>query len=314
MAPDILIPNSSIKSSSSGPVTIDKMEVGAVSIPTVDMKDFKGAFSYASSVAKDVQVQMEVSVCSTFCGVVCIPWPICCVGVSGGISISTFTQTNCIGDVAVEGGSFCMSIANSDFGPFSMTIPPTGKTTVAKIEVKEICMKYTEVPMPSPLGITLGDSFPIPNPSGPMDVKVKQTVMNELDSTGVAVPAASIKNVKVLNIKIPSVTTKPMTIVSPTPVSVSMEMPLYNDGSCLGSKVTQTGSAQCGKIETDMTLNISSVTMNIRGGIEFKCIQGNVTTSSASAGPFDMNLDLKCVKIKGLTLLGMKMPEIEVQL
>lgn len=295
-------------------MTIDKMEVGAVSIPSVDMKDFKGAFSYASSVAKDVQVQMEVSVCSTFCGVVCVPWPICCVGVSGGISISTFTQTNCIGDVAVEGGSFCMSIANSDFGPFSMTIPPTGKTTVAKIEVKDICMKYTEVPLPSLLGITLGDSFPVPNPAGPMDVKVKETVMKELDSTGIAVPPASIKNVKVLNIKIPSVTTKPMTIVSPTPVSVSMAMPLYDDGSSLGSKVTRSGSAQCEQIETDMTLNISSVTMNIRGGIEFKCVQGNVTTSSASAGPFDMNLDLKCVRIKGLTLLGMKMPEIEVQL
>jgi hypothetical protein len=63
-----------------------------------------------------------------------------------------------------------------------------------------------------------------------------------------------------------------------------------------------------------MTLNISTVTMNIKGGIEFTDIQGTVTTSSASAGPFDMNLDLKGIKIKGLTLMGMKMPEIEVQL
>jgi hypothetical protein len=314
MAPDILIPNSSIKSSSAGPMTIDKMEVGAVSIPTVDMKNFKGAFSYASSVAKDVQVQMEISVCSTFCGVVCVPWPICCVGVSGGISISTYTQTTCVGDVAVDGGSFCMVIPDSDFGPFNMTVPPTGKTTVAKVEVTDICMKGTEVPMPSPLGITLGDSFPIPNPTGPMDVSVKETVMNDLDSTCIAVPAASIKNVSVMNIKIPSVTTKPMTIVSPTPISVPMSVPLYDNGSCMGSKVTQSGSAQCEQITTDMTINISSVTMNIRGGIEFKCVQGNVTTSSASAGPFEMNMDMKCVRIKGLTLLGMKMPEIEVQL
>jgi hypothetical protein len=295
-------------------MTIDKMEVSAVAIPTVEMKDFKGTFSYASSTAKDVQVEMDVSVCSTFCGVVCVPWPICCVGVSGGISISSFTQTNCIGDVAVEGGSFCMSIPKSNFGPFSMTIPPTGKTTITKVEVKDICMKNTEVPLPSPLGITLGDSFPVPNPAGPMDVEVQETVMKDLDSIGIAVPPASIKNVKVLNIKIPTVTTKAMTIVSPTPISVSMSMPLYDDGSSLGSKVTQSGSAQCGQIETDMTLNISSVTMNIRGGIEFKCVQGSVTTSSASAGPFDMNMDLKCVRIKGLTLMGMKMPEIEVQL
>jgi hypothetical protein len=56
------------------------------------------------------------------------------------------------------------------------------------------------------------------------------------------------------------------------------------------------------------------VTMNIKGGIEFTDVQGTVTTSSADAGPFSMDLNLKGVKIKGLTLMGMKMPELEVQL
>jgi hypothetical protein len=314
MPPGILIPNSEIKSSSGGPMTIDSMVVSAVTIPNVDLKDFKGVFSYASSTAKDVQIEMQLSINSCFSGIVCVPWPICCVSVSGGINIDTFTQTSCLGDIAVEGGSFCMNSSAMSFGPFSMTIPPVGKTTVAKIQVTDICMHCTEIPMPSPLGITLGDSFPVTNPMGPMDVKIKETKMAELDSTGIAVPAASVKNIKMLNINIPSVTTKPITITSTTPMSVPTSMPLYNDGSKMGAKVHPYGSADCGKIETNVTLNVSSVTMTVKGGIEFTDVQGNVTTSSASSGPFDMDLDLKGLKIKGLTLLGLKMPEIEVEL
>jgi hypothetical protein len=314
MPPDILIPNSSIKSSTGGPMSIDKMEVSAVTIPTVDMKDFEGKFSYSSSVAKDVQVEMTLSVCSTFTGCVTVCWPICCVGVSGGIEISSYTQTNCLGDVAMDGGSFCMTVPDATFGPFSMTIPPVKNTTVAKIDVTDICMKCTEVPLPSPLGIVFGDSFPVPNPMGPVDVYVKQTTMADMDSTGIAIPPASMKNIKALNIKIPSVTTKGMSVTSVTPVSVSMSMPLYDDGSPMGSHVHTSGCANNSRIETDMTLNISSVTMNIKGGIEFKCIQGTVTTSSADAGAFSMDLNLKGVKIKGLKMLGMEMPELEVQL
>ncbi len=314
MPPDILIPNSSIKSSTGGPMTIEKMEVSAVTIPTVDMKDFNGAFSYASSVAKDVQVEMTLSICSTFTGCVSVCWPICCVSVCGGIEISTYTQTNCIGDVAMEGGSFCMSVPDATFGPFSMTIPPVKNVTIAKIDVTDICMHCTEVPLPSPLGIVLGDSFPVPNPMGPLDVKVKETKMASMDSKGANIPPASLKNIKALNINIPSVTTKAMSVTSTTPFSISMSMPLYDDGSAMGSHVHTSGCATKSKIETDMTLNISSVTMNIKGGIEFTNVQGTVTTSSADAGPFTMDLNLKGVKIKGLTLLGMKMPELEVQL
>lgn len=314
MAPDILIPNTFIKSSTGGPMTIEKMEVSAVTIPTVAMKNFQGKFSYASSKAKDVQVQMTLSVSSSFSGCVDTGFPLYCVGVSGGINITTYTQTNCIGDVAMEGGSFCMSVPNTDFGPFSMTIPPIKNVTIAKIDVTDICMKCTEVPLPSPLGIVLGDSFPVPNPMGPMNVYVKETKMAEMDSTGVSMPPASMNNIKALNIKIPSVTTKAMSVTSTTPISVSMCMPLYNDGSAMGSHIEPYGCAACQSIETEMTLNICSVTMNIKGGIEFSCVQGDVTTSSASAGPFTMDLNLKGVKIKGLTLLGMEMPEIEVQL
>ena len=315
MPTGILIPDSQIKSSSGGPISIDTIQVSAVTIPSVDLKDFKGVFSYASSTAKNVEIDMQVSICSTFTGCVHVCWPICCVGVSGGIAIASFTQTTPLGDIAMEGGSFCMQSDDVSFGPFSMTVPPLGKTTVGKIQVTDVCMHCTEVPMASPLGVTLGDSFPVPNPMGPMDVKVKETKIKELDSTGISTPPATVKNIKALNISIPSVTTKPINVVTSAPMTVGpIAMPLYNDGSCIGSKVTQTGRAQCSKIKSNLTLNVSSVTLKIKGGLEFTNVTGNVTTSSANSGPFDLDLDLKGLKIKGLSILGLKMPELEVEL
>jgi hypothetical protein len=307
----ILIPESTIQSSSGGPVTVDTIEVSAVAIPTVEMKDFSGVFSYASSTAKDVEIDIQVSIDSSFCGVVCVPWPICCIGVSGGISIPSFTQTSDLGDITMSGGSFCMASPSVDFGPFSMTIPPLGgssKTTVAKIEVTDVCMDCTKIPMPNPLGITLGDSFPVPNPMGPMNVTIKQTKIAELDSTTISTPPATVNNIKALNIKIPSVTTKPINIVSSTTMSVNTSMPLYGGG------IVRTGNANCGQINTDVTLNVSSVTLKIKGGIEFTDLNGTVNTSSANSGAFDLNLDLKGIKIKGLSLLGLSMPEFEVEL
>jgi hypothetical protein len=318
MPSGILIPDSEIKSSSGGPVTIDTITVSAVTIPNVELKDFKGVFSYASSTAKNVEIVMQLSIDSTFHGCVSICWPICCQSVSGGLNIANFTQTTPLGDIAMEGGSFCMQVPDTKFGPFSMTIPPLGngtKTTVAKIQVTDICMHCTEVPMPNPLGITLGDSFPVPNPMGPMNVKIKETTMKELDSTGIATPAATVKNIKALNISIPSVTTKPINIVTSTAMTVGpISMPLYNDGSALGKKVTTSGCGTRSKIESCTTLNVSSVTLHIKGGLEFTNVQGNVTTSSADSGAFDLDLNLKGLKIKGLSILGLKMPELEVEL
>ena len=41
-------------------------------------------------------------------------------------------------------------------------------------------------------------------------------------------------------------------------------------------------------------------------------LSGKVTTDSAIADKLDLNLVLKGIKIKGLNLCGMKIPEIEV--
>jgi hypothetical protein len=317
MAPGILIPNSSIASSSGGPVTVDTIEVSAVSIPSVELKDFSGAFSYASSTAKDVQIEMHISICSTFSGYVCVPWPICTYCVSGGIKISSFSQISCLGDIAMAGGSFTMDSPVMDFGPFSMNVDPLGgaaKTTVATIKVTEIDMHCTQIPMPNPLGVSLGSSFPVQNPMDPMNVTVKETNMKQLDSNKISTPAATVKNIKALNIKVPSVKTKAVTVTSSTAMSVPMKMPLYDDGSALGKKVSRTGDANCSHLDTNVTLNVSSVILRIKGGIEFTGLDGKVTTSSASSGPFDINLALKGLNIKGLSLFCLKMPEIQVEL
>ena len=52
--------------------------------------------------------------------------------------------------------------------------------------------------------------------------------------------------------------------------------------------------------------------MNVNGGLEFKNVNGTVTTASAIGTKLNLNLVLKGIKIKGLNLCGMKIPEIEV--
>jgi len=315
----ILIPCSEIESSSGGPITVDSIEVGAVTIPSVDMKNFKGVFSYASSKAKNVEIDMKLTIRSSFSGSVCVPI-IGCWGVGGRLDIVCLTQNSSLGDIPMSGGSFCMQSPSVDFGPFSMTVPPLGgakKTTVGKIQVTDVNMHCTEVPMTTPLGITLGDSFPVTNPMCSMDVKIKETEIEDLDSTKVSTPPASVKDIKAVNINIPSVTTKPINISTSAAINVpAISMPLYCCSSKLppGTKVYQYCCAQCEHICTTVSLDVTSVTVRIKGGIEFKCIKGSVTTCSASSGPFDLDLNLKGLKIKGLSILGLEMPEIEVEL
>jgi hypothetical protein len=304
--PEITIPESSINSSTAAPITIDEVELSVINIPTVGVKNFSGAFTYASSTAKDVEISMEVSVSSSFNGLVFVPWPICCVSVCGTLDIASYTQKNNLGDVSTLAGSFTMKAPSVDFGPFSLKPDPIGETTVAKMKVKMICMHCTDVTMPNPLGITFGDSFPVQNPTGPMNTRTQTTTMKELDSTKISTPAATGRNIKMSNIVIPTMTTGPMTITAITPMSVTMSMPLY------GSGVTTTGNADCQQIVTTVTLNVSSVTMDIKGGIEFTGLAGSVTAASADSAPFEMDLRLVGLKIKGLSLFGLTMPEMEV--
>jgi hypothetical protein len=82
------------------------------------------------------------------------------------------------------------------------------------------------------------------------------------------------------------------------------------DGSTPG--VHRYGDAEKAEITLNLDLNITNVKMIIKNGLEFTNIKGTVTTDSAVGNKLDLNLMLKGIKIKGLNLCGMKIPEIEV--
>jgi len=209
----------------------------------------------------------------------------------------------------MDGGSFTMKASDISFGPFSMKPDTIGETTVADMEVKKIQMHCTDIPLQNPLGITLGDSFPIQNPMGPMDITVKKTLMDELDSNTVTIPPASVSNIVAQNIKIPTMTTGPMEVDSNTPVLVSMTKSLYDNGA------HPSGDATNQKITSTVTLNVTGMKLKIKGGLQFKDVDGSVTASSAaSSAPFDINMIFKGLKIIDLQMTGLSLPELEVEL
>ncbi len=312
MPPTIEVPQSEICSSSAGPITIDTIEISPVSIPSVTLKDFSGSFTYASAKAKNVEIEMTITINSTFSGEVITPDWLPNVNVSGGIDFDPFMQTNSLGDIDMDGGSFDMKANAMSFGPFSMKPDPIGngsKTTVTEMNAKDIDMHATIIPLQNPLGITLGDSFPVQNPMGPMNIKVKKTCIDELDSTKVTTPPATVRNVVAQKINIPKVTTGPLEVDSNTPIrAFTMTKDLWDNGA------HPYGDATNQKITTTVTLNIQGVKLKIKGGLEFSDVEGSVSVSSASSTPFDLNLAFKGLKIVDLKMKGLSLPEIEVEL
>ena len=118
MAPTIDIPNSDICSSSAGPITIDTIEISPVSIPSVTLKDFSGTFTYGSATAKNVEIEMTINLSSTFSGEVITPDWLPNVNVSGGINFDPFVQSNSLGDIDMDGGSFTMEADAMSFWAF----------------------------------------------------------------------------------------------------------------------------------------------------------------------------------------------------
>jgi len=79
-----------------------------------------------------------------------------------------------------------------------------------------------------------------------------------------------------------------------------------------GSGVTLNGDADRAHITGVLTLNVTKMVMRVKGGLEFTNLNGSVATDLATVDMLDLNLVLKGIKIKGLNLCGMKIPEIEV--
>ena len=305
-----VIPKSEIASSIGGPLSVAEIEIGEISIPNLRLRDFSGTFKYDSCKAKNVELELTLSISTTFSGNIDLPWPLCwsdfCYGVSGGVNFDSYVEKQTLGDVVFGAGSFSMFSALTNIAPFSMTADPIKETKIDQVTADNIQMKCTSIPIDTPLGINIGLCLPIPNPTGPNDIATDQTTIDEMDSTGISSPQASMKDIKALNITIPSVTTQAFEAQSKTALSLSTSKQMY------GSGVTLIGDADRAHITGVLTLNITKMIMRVRGGLEFSNLSGTVTTDSAIADKLDLSLVLKGIKIKGLNLCGMKIPEIEV--
>ena len=305
-----VIPKSEIASSIGGPLSIAEIEIGEISIPSLRLKDFSGTFKYDSCKAKNVELEITLSISTTFSGNIDLPWPICwsdfCYGVSGGVNFDSYVEKHTLGDVVFGAGQFTMFSPSTNIGPFSLTADPIRETKIDQVTADNIQMKCTSIPIDTPFGISIGLCLPIPNPTGPNDVATDLTTIDEMDSTGISSPKASMKNIQALNITIPSVTTQAFEAESKTALTISTSKQMYGTG------VTLIGDADRAHITGTLNLHVTKMVMKIQGGLEFANLSGKVTTDSAIADKLDLSLVLKGIKIKGLNLCGMKIPEIEV--
>ena len=300
-----VIPKSSIAFSIGGPLSIESIEIGDVTIPGVVLKDFDGDFTYDSCTAKNIELAITLSIDTSFSGYIDLG----CLGdhnVSGTVDYASYTEKQSLPDMVFDSGKFSFHSPKTCFGPFSMTAQPIKETTIEEVTARDIEMACTTIPIDNPLGLNLGLSLPMPNPMGPNNIVTDETSIAEMDSNGIKSPEASMTNVKASNIDIPTLTTPGFVIRSSKALpTVTMLKSTY------GSGVTRTGDGDKAYLDLTLNFNITEVVITI-GGLEFKNLKGTVTTPSAIGQKLDLNLKLRGIKIKGLNLCGMKVPEIEV--
>lgn len=322
MNPRVVIPDSKISYSIGGPITIDQIEIGEVTIPSVQMNDFAGNFTYASSIAKDVEFEMSLSAHIVCDGNIDLPDPLGSYDTFGTMDLPEFAQKCSVGDIVMNGGSFMMNTPLMNLGPLSMKPDPIGdgnnQTSVLQTKADGIEMTCSEMQLENPLGVYIGSSFPIQNPMKPTNLAIEETSMTKLDSSNISSPPVTMRGIKALNIKIPSVTTGPFEISSDTQTKVETKRNIAKVNDILvdddGHQVHTTNDAdRINRMDSDLTLTITKITMRVKGGLEFKDLSGSVTTSSAVSDKFGMNLNLKGIKIKGLNICGMKIPEIMLE-
>ena len=262
-----VIPKSQIASSIGGPLTVAEIEIGEISIPSLRLRDFSGTFKYDSCKAKNVELEITLSISTTFSGNIDLPWPICwsdfCYGVSGGVNFNSYVEKHTLGDVVFGAGQFSMFSATTNIGPFSMTADPIKETKIDQVTADNIQMKCTSIPIDTPLGISIGICLPIPNPTGPNDVATDLTTIDEMDSNGISSPKASMTNISALNITIPSVTTQAFDAESKTALTISTSKQMY------GSGVTLIGDADRAHITGVLTLHVTKMVMRVQGAWNF---------------------------------------------
>lgn len=303
----VIIPNSEIDSSIGGPVSIEQIEISTMTIPNLELNDFKGDFTYESCKAKNVEIAITLSISSSFSGTIHTPWPLPDLHPSGSVNFASFTETHSLGDIDFQSGSISMQSPKMTMGPFSMTPEPIRRTTIDEVTADKVQMKCTSIPLDSPLCKALGVCLPMLNPMCPNNVITEETNIERMESKNISSSNVVMNDISALNIDIPSVTTKGFKAISTTPIIITTSKKTY------GAGVTRTGDAKDADINTFMTLNIEKVIMKVKDGMEISNVKGKVTTASAISDKLDINLVLKRIKIKGLNLCGMKIPEIEVE-
>ncbi len=303
----VIIPDSEIASSIGGPVSIEQIDISTMTIPNVELDTFKGDFTYESCKAKNVEIAIKLSINSSFSGTIHTPWWMPDLHPSGTVDFASFTETHSLGDIEFQGGSISMESPKITMGPFSMTPEPIRRTTIEEVTADKVQMKCTSIPLDSPLCQALGVCLPMLNPMPANNVITEETNIGRMESKNISSSNIVMNDISALNINMPSVTTKGFKAVSTTPITISTNKNTFGPG------VTRTGDAEISDIMTVVTLNIEKVTMNVKGGMEISNVKGKVTTASAISDKLDINLVLNRIKIKGLNLCGMKIPEIEVE-
>lgn len=307
LASRMVIPNSEIASSIGGPIDIGQIEINPMTIPSLELNNFKGDFTYESCKARNVEISITLSINTSFSGTIHTPWWMPDLHPSGSVDFASFTETHPLGDIDFQSGSISMQSPKMTMGPFSMTPQPINGTTVDEVSTGDVKMKCTSIPLDSPLCKALGMCLPLLNPMCPNDVITEETDIDQMVSKKISSSQIVMKDISALNINIPSATTKGFKAVSTTPITVTTSKKTY------GAGVTRTGDAEIADIDTTMTINIEKVIMNVKGGLEIRNVKGAVTTASAISDNLDIDLIMRRIKIKGLNLCGMHIPEIEVE-
>ena len=304
----MIMPTSEIASSIGGPLSIERIEVGSVSIPNLSLKGFNGNFSYASCKAKNVELEFTLAINTSFTGSIDLPWPLCwsdfCYDVSGGVDLAAFTEKYQLGNINFQSGSFSMLAPTTTVSPFSMTAEPIQGTTIEEVSTENVQMKCTSIPLDNPIGIKIGLCMPIQNMMEPNNVITDETDIHKMESKKIKSVRVAMKDISAVNITIPTVTTKGFEAQTTTAIQVTTTKKMH------GSGVTLHGDAKDAHITGTLTLKIQKMIMRVKGGLEFKDVKGKVTTASAISDKLEMGLVLRRIKIKGLNLCGMKIPEM----
>ena len=268
---EFILSGSKIASSIGGPLSIDQIDLNTVSIPSIQLNNFSGEFHYTKSIAKNVEIEMKLSAKTEFKGN--IELPISDIDVDGSLTFPPFVEKHSLGDITMNAGEFSMLSKTSTMGPMKMTPDPIGskinQIKVDQVRANSIEMKCTEMPLNNPLGLYLGSWAPIQNPTGPMDVIIEETKMDNLKSSNISSPKVTMRNISAENIIIPLISTAPLEIGTDTNLKITTKKNM--DG------VIKTGDAnRVNWMDGTLILTIEYVIMRIKGGIEFHDVSGFV--------------------------------------